>query len=53
MWNLNFLTSDQTDTLYIGKQNLNHWTAREVPTDFFFFLMPWFLNLLNQDFNST
>lgn len=27
----NFLTSDPTHALRIGRQSLNHWTAREVP----------------------
>ena len=30
MWNLSSLTRDQTCTLCIGRQNLNHWIAREV-----------------------
>ena len=31
MWNLSSLTRDQTCTPRIGRQSLNHWTAREVP----------------------
>ena len=31
MWELSSLTRDQTHTPCIGKQNLNHWTTREVP----------------------
>ena len=30
MWDLSFLTRDQTHTLYIGKWNLNQWTKKEV-----------------------
>ena len=32
MWHLSSLTRDQTDTPCIGRQSLNHWTTREVPT---------------------
>ena len=31
MWDLSSLTRDQTLTPYTGKQNLNHWTAGDVP----------------------
>ena len=31
MWNLSFLIRGQTHTPCIGRQSLNHWTAREVP----------------------
>ena len=31
MWDLSSLTRDQTCTPCIGRQSLNHWTAREVP----------------------
>ena len=31
MWDLSSLTRDQTHTLCIGRQSLNHWTSREVP----------------------
>ena len=31
MWDLSFLTRDQTHIPYIGRRSLNHWTAREVP----------------------
>lgn len=34
MWDLSFLTRDRTCTPCIGRQNLNHWTVREVPTCF-------------------
>ena len=30
MWDLSSLTRDQTHTPCIGRQSLNHWTAREV-----------------------
>ena len=32
MWNLISLTRDQTLTPSIGRQSLNHWITREVPT---------------------
>ena len=32
MWDLNSLTRDSTCTLCIGRQSLNHWTAREAPS---------------------
>ena len=32
MWDLSSPTRDGTHTPYIGRQGLNHWTAREVPT---------------------
>ena len=35
MWDLSSLTRDQTCTPFIGRQSLNHWTAREVPTMLF------------------
>ena len=31
MWDLSYLTWDQTCTPCIGRWSLNHWTAREVP----------------------
>ena len=31
MWDLSSRTRDQTHTPGMGKQNLNHWIAREVP----------------------
>ena len=31
MWDLGFLTRDRACTPCIGRQSLNHWTAREVP----------------------
>ena len=31
MWDLNSLTRDRTHTPCIGRQSLNHWTAKEVP----------------------
>ena len=31
MWDLSPLTGDCTCTSCIGRQSLNHWTAREVP----------------------
>ena len=31
MWDLSSLTRDPTCTLCPGRQDLNHWTAREVP----------------------
>ena len=33
MWNLSFLTRNQTHTPCIERWNLNHWPAREVPTE--------------------
>ena len=33
MCNLSFLTRDQTHTPCIGRWNINHWLAREVPTE--------------------
>ena len=35
MWDLSSLTRDQTHVLYIGRQILNHWTTREVPSSSF------------------
>ena len=35
MWVLSSLTRDQILTLCSGKQSLNHWTTREVPTHSF------------------
>ena len=32
MWNLSSLTRDRTCVLCIGRQILNHWTTREVPS---------------------
>ena len=32
MWDLSSLTRDRTHSPLIGRQNLNHWTTREVPT---------------------
>ena len=32
VWDPSSLTRDQTHTLYTGRQSLNHWTAREVPS---------------------
>ena len=31
MWDLSSRTRDRTHTPCIGRQSLNHWTAREVP----------------------
>ena len=31
MWDLRSLTRDGTHTPCIGRQSLNHWTARDVP----------------------
>ena len=31
MWDLSSPTRDRTRTPCIGRQSLNHWTAREVP----------------------
>ena len=31
MWNLNSPTRDQTHTPCVGRRNLNHWTAQDVP----------------------
>ena len=31
MWDLSYLTKDQTVSPALGEQNLNHWTTREVP----------------------
>ena len=31
MWDVSFLTRDQTHVPCIGRQILNHWTTREVP----------------------
>ena len=31
MWDLSFLTRDQTPTSLIGRPSLNRWTTREVP----------------------
>ena len=31
MWDLSSLTRDGTHTPCLGRQSLNHWTAREVP----------------------
>ena len=40
MWGLSFLTRDQTYTPCIGRQNLNPWTAREVPIYTFIAVVP-------------
>ena len=39
MWDLSSPARDQTCTPYIGKQILNHWTTREVPFLFLFFII--------------
>ena len=31
IWGLSSLTKDQTHIPCVGRQSLNHWTAREVP----------------------
>ena len=36
MWDLSSLTRDQTCTPCIGRQTLNHWTMREVPSLLYF-----------------
>ena len=41
MWDLSFLTRDQTHVLCIGKRSLNHWTIREVPSIPFCLLDSW------------
>ena len=33
MWDLNSLTRNRTQTPCIGRQSLNHWTAREAPVE--------------------
>ena len=40
MWDLRSLTRDQTYTPCIGRQNLNPWTAREVPIYTFIAVVP-------------
>ena len=34
MWDHSSLTRDRTSTPCIGRQSLNHWTTREVPSNF-------------------
>ena len=41
-----FLTRDSTHIPYIGRQSLNHWTAREVP-NFIFLSLVYDWNLIN------
>ena len=36
MWDLSSLARDQTCALCIGRQSLNHWTARKVQNDHIF-----------------
>ena len=38
-WDLSLPTRDQTHTPCIGRQSLNHWTTREVPTMIFFLVL--------------
>ena len=45
MWDLSSPTRDWTHTPCIGRQSLNHWTAREVPVWVFYCMF--LLNLLN------
>ena len=45
MWDISFLTKDGTHTLYIGRWSLNHWTAREVLTNYLtYWNSSWFIN---------
>ena len=39
MWDLSSPRRDRTCMPYIGRQSLNHWTTREVPTPHFFSLL--------------
>ena len=32
-WDFSFLTRNQTHASCLGRENLNHWTAREVPAN--------------------
>ena len=47
MWDLSSPTRDRTHTPCIGRQSLNHWTAREVPSLWFWFVFPWWLVMLS------
>ena len=38
MWDLSSPTRDRTRAPSLGRRSLNHWTARELPETFFFFL---------------
>ena len=46
MWDPSFLTRDWAHIPCIGRQSLNHWTAREVPVNDFLSHF-WFFNHVN------
>ena len=41
MWDLSSPTRDRTHTPCIGRQSLNHWTAREVSISVFLCVLSW------------
>ena len=48
MWDLSALTRDRTHAPCIGRQSLNHWTAREVLEEVYFdILIPFQKQLLS------
>ena len=48
MWDLSVLTRDRTHAPCIGRQSLNHWTAREVLEEVYFdILIPFQKQLLS------
>ena len=44
MWDLSALTRDRTHAPCIGRQSLNHWTAREVLEEVYFDILIPFQN---------
>ena len=57
MWGLSSPTRDQAHTSCIGRQSLNHWTARDVPINCFLSQFRWFMfslrNLVYPCFQSN
>ena len=47
LWDLAFPTRDLTCSLCIGRQSLNHWTAREVPRFLFIYAVVDLVSFLN------
>ena len=52
MWDLSSPTRARTRVPGIGRRSLNHWTTREVPLEFFFFLVALGLHCCTQAFSS-
>ena len=53
MWDLSSPTRDRTRTPCIGRQSLNHWTAREVPTSSVLETDIWEASWLNSQLKET